>query len=95
MNNPNTVNHSKELFSDKYAEAILKIAKTLTRKPPFVKNTLNDLDMWVGKEPTKKRCTYIYHEIYITLIACNKVLYHVLHAHADGIRSRVICIILP
>ena len=54
MNNPNTVNHSKELFSDKYAEAILKIAKTLTQKPPFVKNTLNDLDMWVGKEPTKK-----------------------------------------
>jgi hypothetical protein len=64
MNNPNTVNHSEELFSDKYEEAILKIAKTLTQKPPFVKNTLNDLDMWVGKEPNKKRCTYIYHEIY-------------------------------
>lgn len=66
MKNENLVSEEKQIFSDNYAEPIVKYARQLQRKQSMLKNTLASLDGCVAKEPNKKKgIEFNYCEIFM------------------------------
>ena len=66
MKNENLVSKEKQIFSDNYAEPIVKYTRRLQRKQSMLKNTLASLDGCVAKEPNKKKgIEFNYCEIFM------------------------------